>query len=291
MGYGSVIITGGTNTFLDNTARSVGGAIEVGHTGTFRATDGDFIFGAFRTNDGDFIFQGNRAGVDAAGNGGTANAIHHTGIGTNALTLAAETGQSIYFFDPVTTSTLSGSSTRSIRINPDATDTGTLVFDGSNYVGAARANDRLSAIHGTTNVGYGTLALRGNVFYGAANQTGTFTLGQNATLTSDTTTNRIQTNATAAGAITINGTVAIGGNGILELATGNAGSVLFNNATLQIDTATRNVLDKFIDVTAGGVAATSRATIDVSTGRKARTRYSQQLLRWDHSSRILTITA
>ena len=79
---GSTTITGGTNTFTDNAATGVGGAIST-NDGVLRATDGDFTF------------QGNRDRV------GTVNEKANA-IAAGTLTLAAEEGRSIYFYDPVT---------------------------------------------------------------------------------------------------------------------------------------------------------------------------------------------
>ncbi|MCL2711078.1 MAG: hypothetical protein FWE95_09385, partial [Planctomycetaceae bacterium] len=273
-GTGSVAITGGTNTFFGNITGGTGGAINIGATGTFRATNGDFIFGAFRTNDGDFIFQGNRAGVDAAGNGGTANAIHHTGTGTNTLTLAAESGRHIYFFDPVTTSTISGSTTRSISINPLVTDTGTVVFDGSNYTSL---DDRSSRIDGATTVGYGTLALKGSVAYGTStginNTNNIFTLGQNAIgqnatlLTDNSINNRIQANS-----IRIHGTVDIASSGVLQLAVGTGGTARFENATFLVNNAGGVIPGGVgrIDVTGVAIVTGERTTINFAEWKPGR---------------------
>jgi predicted outer membrane repeat protein len=196
-GGGYVTVIGGTSTFTENSAGNQGGAILAGGDVTLRATDGNFTF------------QGNKDGVGTASE--KANAVHANGN----VTLAAEEGRSIYFHDPVTTGT---SADRTININNQSTDTGTVVFDGSGY---SRSVDRFSEVYGDTTVGYGTLALQGNVTYGANETVGSFTLGQWASLDTDDTTNRIQ-----AGQITMNGMVNIAPAGILELAT--AGGALFN---------------------------------------------------------------
>ena len=123
------------------------------------------------------------------------------------MTLAAESGRSIYFYDPVTTS---NSASHTISINNQRTDTGAVVFDGSGY---DRAVDRFSNVYGNTTVGYGSLILNGGVSYGAERNTGSFTLNEWATLSTDATTNRIQANR-----ITMNGTVDIVKGGTMELA-------------------------------------------------------------------------
>ena len=213
----TVNITGGTNMFFGNMAGGDGGAIRAALNSVFRATNGDFTF------------QNNRDQVGSTSE--KANAIYH--VGSN-LTLAAEAGQSIYFYDPVTTNS---SASRTININNQSTDTGAVVFDGSDYT---RAVDRHSAVYGDTSVGYGELALKGDVTYGAANNTGSFTLGQNATLSSDGTTNRIQANR-----ITMNGTVDIANGGSLELAAANG---IHFNGILSIGLGSLEAPDLFGDM-------------------------------------------
>jgi hypothetical protein len=193
-----VNITGGTNAFYDNRAGHDGGAVLARGNGTFRATDGDFVF------------QGNVAGAGSASE--RANAIHMTNDGNNrTLTLAAEAGRSVVFYDPVTSDARHQNLT--ININDRSTDTGTVVFDGSLY---GRDIDRHSAVSGNTSVGFGELALKGNVTYGAASDIGSFTLGREATLSSDVTSNRIQANQ-----IMIHGALDIAYGGTLELAAAN----------------------------------------------------------------------
>ncbi|MCL2711565.1 MAG: PEP-CTERM sorting domain-containing protein [Planctomycetaceae bacterium] len=205
--YSSLVsMTGGTNTFTNNTAirrlgvLGLGGAINItgGYDQVFRATDGK----------GDFTFRGNRDEVNEDGTGGKANAIYCSMAGSSTLTLAAEGKQSIYFYDPVASS--SGFQNLSIHINPDDTDTGRVMFDGSDY---GRELDRHSAVYGNTTVGYGMLGLKGDAIYGAADNVGTFTLNNTATLATDNTTNRIQANS-----ITMNGLVDVVNGGTLELA-------------------------------------------------------------------------
>ena len=195
--YGNVVISGGTNTFSDNSTRSgaayYGGAINASESATLWATSGDFTF------------RGNKDGVGTANE--KANAIYVNGA---TLTLAAEGGQNIYFYDPVTTYS---NPNRTININNQATDTGRVIFDGSDYTHAV---DRTSAVYGDTTVGYGMLGLKGNAIYGAADKVGTFTLNEWATLATDNTVNRVQANT-----IMLNGLVDVASGGTLELAAMN----------------------------------------------------------------------
>jgi predicted outer membrane repeat protein len=205
--WNNVTISGGENTFTNNSARGNGGAISVG---------GDVIL---RATNGDFTFRGNRDNVNTVHE--KANAIHVENSGNNGtLTLAAQAGQSILFYDPITSS--STNRTLAININNQATDTGRVVFDGSDYSWDFLGVNRHSAVHGNTTVGHGTLVLQGGVTYGVANNVGSFTLGQNAMLSSAFGDNRIQANQ-----ITINGTVDVA-RGSLELAT--ADGVIVNGA-------------------------------------------------------------
>jgi len=139
---GYVNITGGTNMFYGNVANNTGGAISSWTDGTFRATDGDLTF------------RGNRDGVGT--DRAKANAIYLANNSNNGtLALAAEEGRSIYFHDPVTSNSYNQS--LAININHQATDTGRVVFDGSDYT---RFVDKHSAVYGDTTIGYGELALK-----------------------------------------------------------------------------------------------------------------------------------
>ena len=215
-GNGNVTISGGTNTFFGNTADNSGGAIYIQHNATFRATDGNFTF------------QKNKDNVQW-GTNEKANAFYVNNDANNStLTLAAEDEQNIYFYDPIT-SNLSNLNLI-ISINNLATDTGTVVFDGSDYT---RSIDRHSAVYGYTTVGYGTLILNGSVVYGGTKDFGSFTLEQDATLSTDATINRIQANQ-----IMLNGMVDITGSGTLELFA--VGSVEFDGITLTLDLESNN---------------------------------------------------
>jgi predicted outer membrane repeat protein len=218
-GTNTTVITGGENTFIDNKARGLGGAIYAQHNATLRAAAGK----------GDFTFQGNVDGFGTAS--AKANAMHFNGA---TLTIAAEGTQSIFFYDPITMTNTS----RTININNQATDTGRIVFDGSDYT---RPEDKLSVVYGNTTVGYGELALNGNVVYGGASNVGSFTLNASATLSSDEATNRIQANT-----MTMNGTVDIANGGTLELVAN--GGVTFNG-TLNVGIGMNS--SGFLDVSGG----------------------------------------
>lgn len=147
---GNVSITGGTNTFTDNTASTgYGGAISTGGNITLIVDDGSMEF---------------RGNTDSNG----ANALYMSG---NTLTLAAKNGKSILFYDPIETL---DSGTRTITINSDPGDTGTVLFD------TYRSN-----VYGSTTVSYGTMALTGGAIYGAAANNPSFTLESGATLKAD----------------------------------------------------------------------------------------------------------
>jgi len=147
--------------------------------------------------------------VNLDGTGGKANALHVAVASGGTLTLAAEEGRSITFYDPVTSNANNTGLTISINNASTGTDTGRVVFDGSLYDSAV---DRYSSVSGLTTVGNGSLVLNGSVIYGASSTVGGFTLNEWATLETDETVNRIQ-----AGAISLYGTVDIAKGGILEL--------------------------------------------------------------------------
>jgi len=235
----SLNITGGSIIFVGNKAGGLGGAFEVYDNGTFRATDGDFLF------------QGNKDGVDAVGNGGKANAFYMYNYENRmTLMLAAEAGRSIDFYDPVTSNGAARNLT--IDINPEATDTGRVMFDGSDYANDGKEN-RTSAVYGNTTVGYGEMALKGDAIYGAESYVGSFTLGQEATLTSDAAKNSIQANW-----ITMAGTVDIANGGVLELL--SDGLVTFNGLlNIALDMDSFGFLEVFGNLTFGDDAMLSLA--------------------------------
>lgn len=221
----NVTLSGGTNTFKDNKATGDGGAIYIYWnsnnilTPTLRATDGDFTFRGNFDNFGRDTQKANALYVSSR--------YHSMSPDIPVqLTLAAHDGQNIYFYDPVTShSSYSNaySAYLTIKINPDSTDTGRVIFDGSDYT---KVIDRTSAVYGNTIVGNGMLGLKGEAIYGAANNVGSFTLGQDAKLVTDGTTNRIQANQ-----ITLNGLTDVANGGTLALAAA-AGSYINGTVSL-----------------------------------------------------------
>jgi hypothetical protein len=140
-----------------------------------------------------------------------------------------------------------------------------VVFDGSYHY---RPEDRFSEVYGNTTVGFGELVLQGNVVYGAADNIGSFTLDKWATISSDTTTNRIQANR-----ITINGTVDIASGGTLELAA--VGGVEING-TLSFGLMSLTAPDLFAEIMASAFEASSSSSTtglsvvgDLSFGKNA----------------------
>lgn len=190
--YGNVVnISGGTNTFEGNSAEQ-GGAIDASKV-TIRAKAGD--------GNGDVTFKNNSAGW-------IANAVHvreGTYYNPSTLNIAAEEGRSVNFYDPITTADARFGSYEVVRlgnmnsfqryelivrINEEATDTGTVVFDGSLYAGEDAVH-RTSRIGGDTYVGHGTFALKGAVTY---QNEGYFLLDETATLSTDGFVNTIIAN-------------------------------------------------------------------------------------------------
>ena len=167
--FGDTInIIGGTSTFTNNSANTLGGAIFANEDVTLIAKSG--------TGNSDMTFQGN---TDSTG----ANAIYMNNNSSNTLTLAAEADRSILFYDPITSD--SGNPDLMVRINNDGTNTyaGTILFDQYH-----------SKLYGDTTVYGGTMQLTNGATYGAANNIGSFTLNNSATLLSDVYSNTIMAN-------------------------------------------------------------------------------------------------
>ncbi|MGL4944476.1 MAG: autotransporter-associated beta strand repeat-containing protein, partial [Thermoguttaceae bacterium] len=161
-----VSITGGTNTFVGNTGALYGGAILATDNATLRAKSG--------AGNGDIRFEGNMGG-------GVANALHAYNYtpGNKILTLAAENGRKIEFFDPVTSE--SSRANLTTKINDAITDTGTVVFDGAYWVGQGSTNaaDYATRLYGTAALGHGTLEVKNGATF---NVSGSFTQGAGSTL-------------------------------------------------------------------------------------------------------------
>ena len=165
-----VTISGGTNTFLDNTAETLGGAI-------FAYRDVTLI-----ADGGNITFQGNKHGTSPVPN---AIYVDNDG-GGNTLALAAVSGRSILFYDPIESNSAEPDLT--IAINNSPNYTGTILFDGS-QTGGAQSN-----VYGNTTVYNGTMQLTNRAIYSntsALGNWGTFTLDNNATLLSDVHFNEI----------------------------------------------------------------------------------------------------
>ena len=161
-GMNDVTISGGTNTFTNNTASDRGGAIYVERDTTLIA-DG-----------GDISFRGNTH------QGGTPNAIYMANFPNDkTLTLAAEAGQSILFYDPIESNSVWMNLI--VSINEGASYTGTVLFDTYQ-----------SKIYGNTTVYGGTMALTNGAIYGADTDNQSFTLNSGATLLTDAKSNKIQ---------------------------------------------------------------------------------------------------
>ena len=168
----NIAITGGANTFLNNQTSGRGGAIYAFYGATLMAKDGDLVF------------SGNRDNVGGVGE--KANALYaNNQMSNDTLTLGADAGRSIYFYDPITSRS---GALMTININPDATHNGAVVFDGSRWPDAAGPPAvtrlwRTSSVYGNTTVHNGVMELRGDVDYGLRNTyAGSFTLAPDATL-------------------------------------------------------------------------------------------------------------
>ena len=230
--YGDTIsIIGGVNTFEDNaTTYNRGGAIYAIGNATLIAKAG--------AGNGDIKFQGN---TDSTG----ANAIHMINNGNDkTLTLAAEAGRSILFYDPVSSSDFYPNLT--ISINNGASYTGTVLFD-----------DHLSDIYGNTTVYGGTMHLTNGAIYGAADDVGTFVLNSGATLLSDVNSNTIQ-----AGSITIGAgsTLAFDMTGAVEVGAGSTTNLVLLSDTSIASTFSGQTVH--IDSFAGGTGTYNLAIGD-----------------------------
>jgi len=188
--FGSIILFGGTNSFINNLATGYGGAFSAnediaisGGTNSFTNNSAGLLGGAIFAGEkvtliadgGDITFRGNIAG-------GNPNAIYMYNNGNNKnLTLAAEAGRSILLYDPI--ASYSSNPNLTIDINDGPLYTGTVLFDTHH-----------SIVYGKTTVYGGTMQLANGAIYGAANNVGSFTLKDGATLLSDVRGNTVQAN-------------------------------------------------------------------------------------------------
>jgi outer membrane autotransporter protein len=152
--------------FVDNVAGGSGGAIHVADTSML----------ALNADAGDIVFNGNRSGVtidySAVASGGkltvtpgsgTANAIHFAAASAT-LALNAESGRLIRFDDPI-------SSASGLPI--------TVTKNGAGAVSFATHHSNVVA---NTTIEEGAFRLSQGAIYGAANDSGTFTVKSGATL-------------------------------------------------------------------------------------------------------------
>ncbi len=212
---GAVTLSGGTNSFSNNTADGInarGGAIYGCDNVTLIAKDGDIRFSGNTHRQGGATALPNAVYLENSNN-------------SSELTLAAQAGRSILFYDPVASNSDADHRDLTITINPDDADDGTVRFD-----------THQSDIYGNTTVSNGTLALTNGAVYGADGNTGSFTLNSGAALSADAAGGAINAGAItlAAGSttavdtsggnhLTLNGAVSIDGNASLDLTGYSAG--------------------------------------------------------------------
>jgi predicted outer membrane repeat protein len=211
LSYGNVEISG-TSTFTENSATyGNGGAIysngNVKISGTSTFTENSATYGnggaiysngniTITASTGDIVFEGNKAS-------GNPNAIHMYNDGNKILSLAAMSGNSVKFYDPIK-SYSSNPDYLTIKIN-EGGEIGTVLFDMSN-----NGTYKTSEIDGNTTVYNGTLALKGEAVYGTLGNTGTFKLEDNATLLVTGKDNTIN----SSGTVTLAGTLAFDLTGV-----------------------------------------------------------------------------
>ena len=129
-------------------------------------------------------------------------------------------------------------------------DGGEVTFRGTTHFGGLGGlnadGTRAVSGNGTLTMNAGTLNLDGDITFRGADSS--FALGKHATLSSDSTTNRIQANQ-----ITMNGTVDIANGGSLELAAANG---VHFNGILSIGLGTFTAPDLFDDMLSSALAKT-----------------------------------
>lgn len=191
LNVGSLDITA-SGTISDNIAGAFGGAIQTGNaaitstaelafTNNTSGTHGGAIYLggqselAFNATGGDIRFEGNTSGavIDASllatGGGlgittaGTSNAIHFNAA-TGTLSLNAEAGRAIRFYDAI-----SASDATELTVNK--TGAGSVIF-----------REHTSNVVANTTVEEGVFQLSNGAIYGASNSAGSFELKSGATL-------------------------------------------------------------------------------------------------------------
>ena len=135
--YGlNVTVSNGTNIFENNHAGTVGGAVFVGNSGEFLATDANLIF------------RGNTQGTNK-----DPNAIYMDNYPNNqSLKLGAAEGKSVLLYDPVESN--SARQNLNVLINETSDLTGRVLFD------THRSN-----VYGNTTVSNGTMELANGAIY------------------------------------------------------------------------------------------------------------------------------
>lgn len=186
----TLTITGGVHTFSANSAQSNGGAINSNQSlslsgsavflnNTALGIPGDTSINGqggaayaeqsalFRAAGGDITFQGNRDNMNLGAAKANALYMHDHVVGgvRNSLTLAAENGHSLFFYDPVTSRGVNTAGTPlslNIQVNPQNTDSGVVVFDGNYWriQGSTNPNDYKTILYGDVTHGYGTLGVQ-----------------------------------------------------------------------------------------------------------------------------------
>ena len=267
----NTVTLGGESSFIANSTEYEGGAIYALSDATLTAVGGNIAFtGNAAGGEGGAVYADENATLTAAGgdiafSGNTdatgPNALYlNNGNNSGTLTLAAKSGRSILFYDPIASDSTSTNLT--ITINPDADDSG-----------AVRLDTHQSAVYGSTTVGNGTLALTGGASYGAAANTGSFTLAAGARLSADAAGGTVNAgDITLKGGsttavdisdgklLTVNGNITINNGAALDLtgysaspvdAVTSSNAISGNFTTLKIggmeQTEATPALDKFIN--------------------------------------------
>ena len=157
-------ITGGTNTFMNNKALGLGGGIYAVGTVNLLAMDGDLFF------------SGNKHLVDSETGIGIANAVY----ANNAVNISVAVGRTAIFKDPIISLGTAKRNFNNNHASGEGTQQGTIIFDGSSYLGLDAAN-RTTIYNGEINLTGGRLILTGSaVFQGT-----TFTIPSGAVLQID----------------------------------------------------------------------------------------------------------
>ncbi|MDR2667506.1 MAG: hypothetical protein LBB38_00470, partial [Puniceicoccales bacterium] len=172
---------GGTY-FLSNRANGLGGAIFFNYNGSLCATSGDVVFQGNNIKRPEEPSEENSADqlirliTEMAGGSYTsgqedfvANAAHFqvgNGGGGNVASIGAMDGNTLYFYDPISSDTERRN--LKIEINPVEDHTGTVLFN-------RHRSDVYFEGTGYAKISYGTMVLQNGASFGAEDNTGTFT--------------------------------------------------------------------------------------------------------------------